>query len=405
MAGPTGLYDLLSVHLILLEVCSNLSPRSLLRLSSTSQSFHSLVHDSPGVFSHLDLSHRRTPKIEALHDGTIPWTAEKLAGSVAEDDRYTDPFRHLVACLRKKNVLSQVQTLVLDNQPVAFDTLREVLWDPSIPLKILSVVGSTGIRMTDFYNLLYDVCHQIPKEKRRLRGVYVFGTDHPSVTAPLDKLSPTCGVTSSLGATLGESSSGSGETLPSKGSQNQWYLNSGTLLGPRKRSWPPFLLLDLHFDAVLCRGPKHTTEPDEDSPEEGPSTAMVAIRGCQICHKVPEGFVDPSTAPSRDLPLLAPALRSPSIKWAQQPPCDKPGENPPHFLARCFTCLAGRWCGRCGRFWCEDCWNPATREATTADTPDGPKRKTSFKVYSGLCIEHCLVTEMYHGAGSGGMWG
>lgn len=29
----------------------------------------------------------------------------------------------------------------------------------------------------------------------------------------------------------------------------------------------------------------------------------------------------------------------------------------------------------------------------------------TVKVYSKLCVEHCLVGEMMAGAGSGGMWG
>ena len=29
----------------------------------------------------------------------------------------------------------------------------------------------------------------------------------------------------------------------------------------------------------------------------------------------------------------------------------------------------------------------------------------SIKVFNGLCVENCLVSEMLAGAGSGGMWG
>jgi hypothetical protein len=39
--------------------------------------------------------------------------------------------------------------------------------------------------------------------------------------------------------------------------------------------------------------------------------------------------------------------------------------------------------------------------ATVTNAPNG----NSVKVFSKLCVEHCLVGEMMSGAGSNGMWG
>jgi hypothetical protein len=33
------------------------------------------------------------------------------------------------------------------------------------------------------------------------------------------------------------------------------------------------------------------------------------------------------------------------------------------------------------------------------------RTESAVKVYSKLCVEHCLVSEMMSGAGSNGMWG
>ena len=54
-------------------------------------------------------------------------------------------------------------------------------------------------------------------------------------------------------------------------------------------------------------------------------------------------------------------------------------------------------------FWCERCL------PFEENGEDGVEYIASghekLKVYLGLCVEKCLVEEMYNGAGSGGMWG
>ncbi len=91
----------------------------------------------------------------------------------------------------------------------------------------------------------------------------------------------------------------------------------------------------------------------------------------------------------------------------------------PKLILRCEDCLRGRWCERCNRWWCEDCYEePVSRvhlrtEMQQVETREDLQRNgwtgtapgQAVKVYSKLCVEHCLVSEMMSGAGSNGMWG
>lgn len=79
---------------------------------------------------------------------------------------------------------------------------------------------------------------------------------------------------------------------------------------------------------------------------------------------------------------------------------------------------------RCNRHWCEDCYaEPVSRihlrALQQADITEDLQRNgwtsveggtvvgpgAPVKVYSKLCVEHCLIGEMMAGAGSNGMWG
>ena len=408
MAPRLALYDLLSIDLILLEVCHNLPFLSLLDLAVVSKPFRSLVHHSPGVFRCLDLSYI-DPTQQGPNGDDLVFSTEDFANG---------PTRDLFGFLYRRKILNQVQVLVLDHQRIPPDLLKGILDDPSMPVKILSLIGYTGFRHVSLFRMLNQLC--LEDKSQRLQGIYIYGTDHPSVVKPQIDASWSHGVTSSLGATLGDAgpdSGSAGSHAPASDHvQNPWYKNSGTLLSARKcnDNFPQFpMIRGLHFDAVMCRGPKHEEITKIGHPLHPPRMAMVAVRGCQDCGSAPEGFVDPSTAPSYDLPLLAPVPRSPSIKLAQQPPTESLGATPPHFLGRCFQCLSHRWCGKCGRFWCENCYDTAAARVTPAEGTESaenagrsrPRPRFKVHIYNGLCVEHCLVVEMYHGAGSGGMWG
>lgn len=120
--------------------------------------------------------------------------------------------------------------------------------------------------------------------------------------------------------------------------------------------------------------------------------------------------------PSYTLPLLCPVpLHSTTMQALQSPATPSL-----HFYARCEDCLRGRWCERCNRWWCEACYNdPVSAVHLRTDMQqlelrdnlrnqvgeDAGKLGSAVKVYSKLCVEHCLVSEMMSGAGSNGMWG
>ncbi|KAK3072243.1 hypothetical protein LTS18_014680 [Coniosporium uncinatum] len=206
---------------------------------------------------------------------------------------------------------------------------------------------------------------------------------------------------------------------------DKWYQSSGRML---KRSpgqeWAETLQACegiIHFDAVLCRGPRHTQGSDEQGISHlQPSITTVALgsSGCSNCGSCIEGPAVFGQSPASHLPLLAPPpLHEPTIRAAQRPQTID-GLPPPPFIARCDDCLRGRWCERCNKFWDEHCYVSETKrtqlqqvEAAQSVTTgqqvpggEGPAG-ADIKVYNGLCIEHCLVDEEMSGSGSGGMWG
>lgn len=133
----------------------------------------------------------------------------------------------------------------------------------------------------------------------------------------------------------------------------------------------------IHFDAVLCRGPRHslTSSQEGAGPPLRPSVATVALgpEGCGICKTSPEGHAVFGQSPSHQLPLLAPPpFISPTIRAAQIPSSDFEGDVP-MMIARCVECVRNRWCERCHKWWCESCFEPNTgsRHGQQVQAPGG----------------------------------
>ena len=137
--------------------------------------------------------------------------------------------------------------------------------------------------------------------------------------------------------------------------------------------------LRLAFDAVLCRGPRHdktwaeTAARGHSSTIErslcflSPKIAVIALGpdGCVSCGTSPEGPASYQSSPVAHLPLLAPIPRvhGTSVRDAQRPPPaayeeSNTGEiqRDAKLIVRCYDCLEGRWCERCNRWWCENCF-------------------------------------------------
>ena len=240
---------------------------------------------------------------------------------------------------------------------------------------------------------------------------------------------------------------------------NEWYQSTGMIdFGNISITWPNILqklyssnLPTTVFDAVLCRGPRHDPAwvktqlakgengcPDANDEYKRkrkrlhyiePKLATVALgpSGCVDCGTSPEGPASFPDSPMSHLPLLSPVPRfDSSIRHAQRPPTpfspppqgtDAANANAiqnlnPRLILRCETCLNGRWCEKCNRWWCENCFaGNLGRIKVAGDITQAQARTRTrtqarpIKVVSRLCVERCLVPEMMSGAGSGGMWG
>lgn len=84
----TTLLSLLSNHLVLQHTAPNLSARDRLALGATSNNFRNLVHASPGVFRHLDLSAVSAAQFDLapIDVGGEVWRNVQVDENVTEDE-------------------------------------------------------------------------------------------------------------------------------------------------------------------------------------------------------------------------------------------------------------------------------------------------------------------------------
>ena len=440
---PVSLLQLLSNTLIMRQLSPYLSISALLNLAASTNAFRALIYDGPDCFRYTDLSTiRGAPAVSfpAVDTGGEVWRSQRMDESLTEDEFYAGPLRGIFSFLKRKHVLHHIQTLILDSLSVTAELVNEIICSESYNVRILSIRGVKNLNERKLMQVIkYAVRPTRPKDSPKLKGLYYFGTEKkrirvvPSLAATTG---PCRGVTTSIGAQLGMEWNGrSQHALSSALSADSWYEASGIVISPFPNSgqateWGEVLRLCqgiIAFDAVLCRGPAHEMSMDSASPSSNnhmlastilrPEIANIALgpNGCQICHSIPEGPARLGKSPSHQLPLLAPPpLHSSSISDAQRITCDGVSSKDLALFTRCTKCLFDRWCEGCKRFWCENCYqNP---EATiyseipnveTLENKDAESLQVSMgiKVHLGLCVEGCLVEEMYNGAGSGGMWG
>jgi len=91
------LLQLLSNTLVLYQIVPYLPVSSLLALGATSTTFQDLVHRTPNVFRHLDLSDVQSAQsaIGAIDHGGEVWRNVQLDENVTEDE--SDPTPHCTA--------------------------------------------------------------------------------------------------------------------------------------------------------------------------------------------------------------------------------------------------------------------------------------------------------------------
>lgn len=238
---------------------------------------------------------------------------------------YTQPLRRIFAALQRRDLLSDVQTLVLDGMSVTAELCNEIITDPTYNVRLLSIRGAKNLNEHKLRAALKYACRPTrPTGMPKLKGLYLF-TD-PSRDA----------------------------------SEDPWYDVKGKIIHQQVPSEWADTLVDcqgiIAFDAVLCAGPRHLNSPAADmiaSPGPPWAVATVALPGCAGCGTAPEGTTvfHPSADRTR-LPLLPGApLQSSSLKAATCPELETPS-----FIARCAPCLDDRRCATCEVWWCEACY-------------------------------------------------
>jgi hypothetical protein len=454
MDNPTtSLCDILSIDLILRQIAPYLPISALLKLAATEKPLRNLIYTNSEAWRYLDLSRARSATIDTspIDAGGISWRAERMDEALTEDDFYSGPLRGIFSKLHSKGVLGYVQTLILDGLSVPADLVREITAEERFNVRILSLRECKHLNQTKLQQVLrYAVRPGRPEGTPKLRGLYTFGLrDLPqaprSSTNPPHRNAPQApaGVLGSEGAQIGSewnsrSSATLYDSLPSD-DQQRWYDRSGRVLIGTKSAWAD-TVFDcegiIAFDAVLCRGPRHNITTTTSKDLLKPVIAGVALgpQGCETCGSYPEGPAVFGRTDEKTLPLLAPPpLHASTVRAAQRPETTTSAFPP--LIVRCEDCLRGRWCERCNRSWCETCYQePVSRAAApqapqasiaTAPTPtndppsqfhvqsvewagspaSGPavQQGPPIKVYTKLCVEHCLMGEMM--MSTDGYWG
>ncbi|KIW08258.1 hypothetical protein, variant [Verruconis gallopava] len=434
---PLTLLDLLSNSIIMRQTAPYIPVSSLYALSRASKSFRQVVACSPEATRYLDLSTIKvaTFDISPIDSGGISWRSQRMDEALTEVDFYSGPLRGIMSRLLRQNVLGNVATMILDGLTVPAEFVGEIISEDKYNIRILSIREAKHLNERKLMQVLnYAVRPTRPPGTPKLKGLYVFGPMEAR-PGPLEpeigrRRSPTrypdsspAGVMNALGAKLGaEWNKKSQEALNNElcGIEDRWYQKSGSMFKKTPLSdWATTLKACegiIHFDAVLCRGPRHDpnnfTNQDPNSPPNPhntfllPAVATIALgpHGCSKCKSSPEGPAIFGKSPSYHLPLLAPPpMHSSSIRAAQWPHTKDSTAEPPRLFVRCKECLKHRWCERCGKWWDEACYMPLNTRTELQNqefmqwqvlsTEERPKE--DIKVHMGLCVDHCLVGEHY----------
>jgi hypothetical protein len=358
--------------------------------------------------------------------------------SLTEDDFFSGPLRGVFSKLDRQHLLQNVKTLILDGLSVPAELVREIILEDRFNVKILSIRNVTNMNQRGLQSVLRYVVRPSAPRLPKLKGLYLFGRkDAPATpsheTQPVTSGRVSTGVMSSEGAQIGAEWNSRSElalsaSLGLKQPVDDWWKTKGnvwSIQGSTNRApasdWADILLACqgiIAFDAVLCRGPRH--DPSKTTPDRllRPAIANIALgsRGCESCGSCPEQPAVFNRDAESSFPLLAPPPMHASTVRSAQKPIVEDG-NVPLLILRCSDCLRERFCEKCHKWWCEDCYQEPVSRAKRQH-PNSPEDglqdnsgwaleslsvNATVKVYSNLCIETCLVGEMLPVAD--GMWG
>lgn len=343
--------------------------------------------------------------------------------------------------LRRRNILSDVQTLVLDGLAVPADLVTEIITHDSFNVRVLSIRDAQHLNERKLQQaLLYSIRSSRPPNTPKLQGLYIFGPKDTSFsrsrrrinkclaeTAEANTRPSFGGVVSSQGAQIGaqwniKSEDALAEDMARNG--DKWFEKTGKIF-PKVPSleWAEVIQACqgiISFDAVLCSGPRHSSLAAVESKSTKwyhhsdyflpPKVASHALDGCSGCGRAPEGFAHVGFSPNDRFPLVAPPpLHASTIKSAKIPP-HSGCEPEKKLMVRCMDCLRARFCESCHQWWCEDCYEIQNQGHSAHSSWESVGQESegsdkNVKVHMGLCVESCLVSEMMSGAGSNGMWG
>ncbi|KAI1268199.1 hypothetical protein F5Y18DRAFT_377731 [Xylariaceae sp. FL1019] len=382
----SSLFDLLSNTLILHQTVPYLPISSVLNVAATSKSFCELLQKTPGVYRHLDLTRIKSAQfdIDAIDHGGEVWRNVQLDENLTEDDFYSGPLRGVLSSLRRRDVLQDVRTLILDGLSVTSEFCHEILVDPSLRIRILSLRETKNLNERKLMQSLRFACRSTrPDGMPRLTGLYVFGKrdiavgpEQASQAQNTQTVVPSRGTNISVGWNH-KSQQTLKETIGSEG--EDWYSRKGRMISKHIADGWAETLLDcresLNFDAVLCTGPRHQNSPvygkTPVTPVNGTGNspwgmATFALGGCASCGTAPEGFTAYGISRTEDLPLLSPVpLHASSIKAATYPSPNR-AEGLQAFVPRCLECIRERYCFSCNQWWCEACYQVPSREELAA---------------------------------------
>lgn len=382
-AFSTSLLDLLSNTLVLYQTIPYLPISAILNVAATSRSFRHLLHSTPGVFRHLDLTQVTAAQfdIDGIDHGGEVWRNVQVDENLTEDDFYSGPLRGIFSSLKRRNILQHVSTLVLDGLSVTSEFLNDILVDPSSRIRILSIREVKNLNERKLMQTLRYACRPSrPDDMPRLKALYYFGKRD---AAPLLATPPAAQATPARpyrGANISagwnhKSQHALKESIEEEG--EDWYSRKGRIISKRIADGWAETLLDcremLHFDTVLCTGPRHQNSPAFGKVHITPVTAnggspwgvaTFAVGGCASCGSAPEGFTTYGESRQEDLPLLSPVpLHSSSVKSACRPgPVASDANHRHEFVPRCLECIRERYCFSCNQWWCESCYEVPSRE-------------------------------------------
>ncbi|UPK96350.1 hypothetical protein LCI18_007285 [Fusarium solani-melongenae] len=361
---PKGLtlFDALYNSLVLRNTLPYLPVSGLLNLAATCRDLRYLILQTPGVFRHVDLT-----RVKTAHFGTTNTEAERslsvwrnvqLSEYLTEDDFYAGPLRGIFSTLKQRDILRDVQSLILDGLSVTAELCHEIINDPTYSVRMLSIRDVKNLNHGKLRAALAYACRSTrPEGAPRLKALYIFGSKEPATPllhdADTTKMSVGAGWNHKSHKALGESLEGEADA---------WWSRKGRMLSNGiDADWAQCLVACqglISFDAVLCQGPRHRNSPAFGKMHLryacNPAIATFAVGGCASCGKAPEGLMNTETTHPSALPLLSPPpILSSSVQAATAP---RPGGQA--FAARCADCLRDRFCVTCNKWWCETCYEP-----------------------------------------------